>query len=654
MFTPKNSLWENFLTIIFFIPVTTYQLLRESGEWLWKRIRRANGWERSLVVGVVGLPISGASAWQVANLLAFHYGLGGLSWFFCFIVSAVLIWSHAWSSLYYFGLRHVWNLGEKAFKQWDRFCRNGLHPMLRALTDWTRQAPGANKLWLAVEGEDGRSGTAVRVLEVIAGVSIFGGAAYTGYLTYGAVTATALVDSGTLMMILGLTAAATVFGSIMMFFISMAEGKAPAIVAAYSALLAGATAYAATQFPLVSQTPVSNSAGIALGVFDFFVNVTYVLPLAISLMQSGTIKRLVERWFDLIKDSYAEEENKDFQRFYQHALNLTLAPVLGFTIYIMATASALPVWSAALLAAATAIYSYCEAFRKRLNSYRCNLEMGTTIVFLAGAAAFTFMPAANAAISVAWAIGSMVFTYLFAYPAFYLTTRMIATRVNVGTVNCGTLGLALEKLHGSLSASVTAMFEALRTKRREAFDDNTDFSALFGHVLNLVIVATAVYSGTPVAMDYLTSSFWLNAAIAFFVATNGFVLLGKLFSSYSAHTWAAVLGLSSAAATGYYSYQVSDSVVTSVVLAAAVADIAAYVVAPLSYLAVRNVTAGFTPGLAKFARDSFDAIWSIYVRIWAAIGTRFAIVMTILAPIFASIINACRAVSATVSRIFGH
>ncbi|HNA72869.1 MAG TPA: hypothetical protein PKW73_06010, partial [Candidatus Obscuribacter sp.] len=124
--------------------------------------------------------------------------------------------------------------------------------------------------------------------------------------------------------------------------------------------------------------------------------------------------------------------------------------------------------------------------------------------------------------------------------------------------------------------------------------------------------------------------------------------------SYSAHTWAVVLGLSSAAATGYYSYQVSDSVVTSVVLAAAVADIAAYVVAPLSYLAVRDVTAGVTPALAKFARDSFDAIWSIYVRIWAAIGTRFAIVMTILAPIFASIINACRAVSATVSRIFGH
>lgn len=654
MSTNKSSLWQTLLTIILFIPATAYQLLKESGDWLWKRIRRANGFERTLVVGIVGAPISGATAWQVANLLSFQYGLGGWSWFFCFVVGSVVIWSHVWSSLYFFGLRHVWNLCEKVFKQWDRFCRNGVHPMLRALTDWTRQAPGANKLWKAVEGEDGRRGTAVRVLEVILGVSVLGGAAYTGYLTYEAVTAAALVDSGTLMMILGLTAAATVFGSIMMLVMSLSDSKAPVVIAAYSALLAGATGYTATQFPLVSQTPINNSAGIALGLFDFFVNVTYVLPLAISLMQSGTIKRLVERWFDLIKDSYAEESNKDFQLFFHHAMNLILAPVLGFTIYVMAIASALPVWAAALLAAATAIYSYCEAFRKRLNSYRCNLEMGTTIVFLAGAAAFTFMPAANAAISVAWAIGSMVFTYLFAYPAFYLTTRMIATRVNVGTVNCGTLGLAMEKLHGSLSASVTAMFEALRTKRREAFDDNTDFSALFGHVLNLVIVATAVYSGTPVAMDYLTSSFWLNAAIAFFVATNGFVLLGKLFSSYSAHTWAAALGLSSAAATGYYAYQVSDSVVTAVVLAAAVADIAVYVVAPLSYLAVRKLTVGVTPGLAKFARDSFDAIWSLYVRIWAAIATRFAIVLAILAPIFASITNAFRAVSATVSRIFGH
>lgn len=654
MSTNKSSLWQTLLTIILFIPATAYQILKESGDWLWKCIRRANGFERTLVVGIVGAPISGATAWQVANLLSFQYGLGGLSWFFCFVVGAVLIWSHVWSSLYFFALRHVWNLCEKVFKQWDRFCRNGVHPMLRALTDWTRQAPGANKLWQSVEGEDGRRGAAVRVLEVILGVSVFGGAAYTGYLTYGAVKAAALIDSGTLMMILGLTAAATVFGSIMMLVMSLSDSKAPVVITAYSALLAGTTGYVATQFPLVGQTPVSNSVGLALSVFDFFVNVTYVLPLAISLLQSGTIKHLVELWFDLIKDSYAEESNKDFQLFYQHALNFILAPVLGSAIYIMATASALPVWSAALLASATAIYSYCQAFRKRLNSYRGNMEMGLTIVFLAGAAAFTFVPAANSAISVAWAVGSMVFTYLFAYPAFYLTTRMVATRINVDSINCGTMGLALEKLHGRLSASVNALFEALRAKRREAFDDNSDFSVLFGHGLNLLVTATAVYSGTPVAMEYLTGSFWLCAAITFFVATNGFVLLGRLFSRYSAETLAAVLGLSSAAATGYYAYQVSDSVVTAVVLAAAVADIAIFVVAPLFYLAARELTVGVTPGPAKFARDSFDALWTIYCRIWAAIGTRFAMVLAILAPIFASITNAFRAVSATVSRIFGH
>lgn len=642
MSTRNPSVIQFILKLVFFIPVGVYQILKSSGKWLQKRIGR-DGWVRHLVVDLVGVPISGVVGWQLADVAAFTWGLGSLSWFTIFIVTSVLIWSHLWCSIYYFALRHIWDFIERVLKYWDRFCREILSPVTRDITNWTRKAPGADALWSNVETPEGYRSTGVRFLEAFLAVTGVGFIAFASYLAYGA-TMTAgsvYVASHTVMVVTALAAAATTFGTLFAIAASLLDSKAPNVVVSWSTIVAASVAWFVHSF-----TGLSGGANAAISGATWLFGTAYLLPGAITVMQTGRIKKLVMRWYGLIDDCYHEEENKDFQKFNHHLQNLIMAPVIGWCVYGISLQASSPLWLAVVLGAVAFVYGYTEFYKKDLNTSRGNAELGATFVLLATYFAYDSIAPASTFASVALVIGLLVANFLVVYPLVYIVTRAITTPIAAAA------GVKLEAMHTFLSSGINKMFEGLRELQTKAWDDRTDFAPLFGQVLNLVVVGAAVLQGGPALSGHMTSYTWLNVILTAFIGVNAFVLFGRLFTRYGAETLSTVLGLSSAASVGYYAYVASGSYTVAVAMGIIVCGIAAGVIAPLFYLGLRKIAEPVTPTLAPLAKDGFEALWNIYKEIWAFIGRISAQVLSIFAPIFALVAGTIAAVSASISRMF--
>jgi hypothetical protein len=198
-----------------------------------------------------------------------------------------------------------------------------------------------------------------------------------------------------------------------------------------------------------------------------------------------------------------------------------------------------------------------------------------------------------------------------------------------------------------------AAFAVLAEKRKEAFNDRSEFAKLFGHLLNLVILVIALLQALPVVSAKLTSNFYVDAAIIAFVSINGFVLLGRLFSYYSATTLASVGGLVTLATVGYYVNELSGSLTAAVLLGLSAAGLVGGVFAPLLYLQFSKLFTPITPALAPFFNQAFEALWTVYKALWASVARQFRFLLVILQPVLAAIARTWQVVTAQIARVFG-
>lgn len=632
------------LKIVFFVPIAAYQLLKGSGEWLQKKIRRANGWERSLTVALVGLPISLVTGWQLADTLAFRWGLGSMSWFALFASSSVLVWSHVWSSIYYFALRYIWDFISFLLRQWGRFCREVLNPALREATNYFRRAPGAERLWSAVE-QNGTRSPGVRVLEAllaIAAVTVF---LFAGYIAYDAVmVATSLyLSSHTIQLVLAIAAFVTVSGTLSFMAAELFDSRTANIVVYWSIVTGAALAWATNS---IFSVPVAYL--VALGLAGFLFGVTYGIPGLVAILQSGKLIELVRQWYGLIESVYHEEADKDFAKAYVHGVNALLTPVFGYVAYSVIVYGGMPVWSAVLLSIFTMIYVYSEGPKKvsrythvvgedHLTSQEVydNARVSGSVIFLIAYATFSLVSTSSTIMAVGAGLAALAVSFALVYPMFYLVLKATFSSVSKP------YGENLETLHSRLSGRVHQLFVSMREKQKAAWDDRGDFSAFFGQILNLALVIGTLFNASDLASALIGNSI-VSTVIMWFLALNGYVLLGRIFTSYAGITFSAVLSLTSASSVGYLAWSTSGSVFTTVLAALLVCVVIGYALAPMLYLGVRKVISPVvSPQLSRFVVGVFETVWRLYTEVWTMVGT-------VVRPV----VETVRALSASISSLF--
>ncbi|MBS2009303.1 MAG: hypothetical protein JST01_19775 [Cyanobacteria bacterium SZAS TMP-1] len=639
----RMSFAQLLLNVIFIIPVT----LRVSGKWLCHRAYGTGGWARTLPVALVGLALGVMTGWQAADRIAFEFAPGAFSWllnssswFLTFLLVASLVYTHVWSALYYFALRHLWDLWERAWRAYERIWKSVLLPGLEALVKIIKVAPGSTYLWSHLEDENGIRSKEIRLLEVLCIIAIFGAGGYSGYLTYELVSASGLQFVG--LSAVATTLAVIVAGSLVGLISPLFDSKAYASVAAASAMSTSVLLFLPPAF--LGQT----FAIKALALFAMFVfGVAYMVPALVIFLQGGFMKKVLTQWRRMLDTAYGEETDKDYQRFFQHALNIVLSFVLTWIAYSISISIGFASWLAFLIAALTLVYTYAEGFQKHLGQSKANTELAIVSILSVSYLTYQAVTASSAAVAFGLSLAAFLATALIAYPFFYIALRFVSRPFATSA------GYALEKVHARLSSRVVAAFAWLRRKQDEAFNDRSEFAGLFGHLLNVAILAAALTLWIPSAAAYATSNIFFEIAIFAFVSVNGFILLGRLFSSYSGATLGFFTGLSTFAAVAYFVNDMSGSLTIALLVAGVASGIVGGVVAPLFYLQVARLLAPFTATLAPPVNRVFNILWSAYRDLWIAFGRHFAVVLALLQPLFAAVARTWQTVAAQLTRLFG-
>ncbi|MBP6745719.1 hypothetical protein KA344_10830, partial [bacterium] len=636
METPKTSFFQLILNIIFFIPVT----LKISGEWLCKRAYGSGSWARTIPVALIGVILAAMFGWQFADWLAFSYALGSASWLLIFLVATTLTYTHVWSSVYYFVLRHIWDFWEKLWRLYEKLWKDALLPAVEQIVTMIKLAPGAAALWSQLENEYGSRSKGIRFIETVLIIAIFASASYVGYLAYGWVLTVGASFAG-------LQAVAVVSGFMLaVILVSLVSplfsNKAYQSIVAYGLLgswaLVEYVPFVATQSEVVKVATFAGSSLLAI---------TYIMPAVVVGLQGGFMKRVLHYWSKLLNSSYGHEDDKDYQRFFQHLLNIGLAFAFSWVFFSVSVSTGLPIWLSWTIAAITLVYTYTEGFQKHFGRSQATSEMAVATILVAAYGTYHMALTGSAALNFGLAVAALLSTGLVFYPMFYIAVRAITRPLSQS------VGYALENLHSRLSSKIVAAFALLAEKRKEAFNDKSEFAKLFGHLLNLTILIIALVQALPVVSLKLTSNFYVDAFIIAFVSINGFVLLGRLFSYYSGATLAFVSGLVTLASVGYYVNELSGSLTTAVLLGFAAAGVVAEVFAPLFYLQFARLFTPVTPVLAPFFNRAFEALWSAYKALWAAVGRQFRFVLIVLQPVLAAIGRTWQVVTAQIARVFG-
>ncbi|MDP3507997.1 MAG: hypothetical protein Q8T09_08415 [Candidatus Melainabacteria bacterium] len=636
METPKTSVFQFILNIIFFIPVT----LKISGEWLCKRAYSTGSWTRTIPVALIGAVLAVLAAWQTADWLAFSYGLGSATWLLIFLVVTTLTYTHVWSSLYYFVLRHVWDLWEKLWRSYEKLWKNALLPALEQIVAMVQRAPGAMALWSQLQNQYGGRSKGIRFIETVLYIALFAAVSYYGYLTYAWVLTLGIS-------FVGLQAFAAVAGFILaLALVSLVsplfDSKAYQSIVAYGLL----GSWALVQYvPFVAAQ--SEVVKVATFAASSLFAITYLVPALVVGLQGGFMKRVLHYWSELLNSSYGDEEDKDYQRFYQHLLNIGLAFAFAWVLYSLSIATGLALWLAWLIAVVSLVYSYTEGFQKHFGHSQATREMALATILVASYGTYHAALTNSAALNFGLLVATLLSTGLVIYPIFYIVVRAITRPLS------SSVGYALERLHGRLSSKIVAAFAVLAEKRKEAFNDRSDFAKLFGHVLNLVILVIALLQALPVVSAKLTSNFYVDAIIIAFVSINGFVLLGRLFSYYSATTLASVGGLVTLATVGYYVNELSGSLTAAALLGLSAAGLVGGVFAPLLYLQFSKLFTAITPTLAPVFNQAFEALWTVYKALWASVARQFRFLLVVLQPVLAAIARTWQVVTAQIARVFG-
>jgi len=640
METPKTTVWQLLLNIIFFIPVT----LRISGKWLCQHAysRSHNGgWGRTIFINIVGVLLGIAVGWQSADTLAFVYELGTPSWILTFVVAGVLTYTHVWASLYHFVLRYIFDVWDKLWSAYERLWREGLLPTIASITNTLKMLPGSSHLWSQLQNEYGSRSKGVRFLEVLLTIGVFATAAFIAYETYQWVLHFnyTFVGFTTVAVAAGLSA-----GGIAIAIVSPAfDSKSYSVVTAASTLGAWALV---TYVPAVAALQLPVKAGVFAGAEVF--GIAYAVPGFVVILQGGLMRKILTQWKKLLDSAYGDESDRDYLRFFQHVSNIVLAAVLTWASYVLSIEATLPLWLAYTVATITAVYSYAEGFQKHFGKDQGNRDIAAVTITLAAFAAYHAGFATSTMVNLVLSVVTLFGSALIVYPMAYITLRALTRFISAP------VGVTLESIHSKLSSKIVAAFASLRAKQDEAFNDRSDFAIMFGHLLNIGVLATALVVALPAVSPTITNNPFVDMAIIAFVGINGFVLLGRLFTYYSGATLAFFTGMTTLATVGYYVNGVTGSWITAGFLGLFASGVVGGVIAPLFYLYVaKKILSPFTDTLAPIVIRIFDALWTAYKALWTAVGRQIDRVLAFLAPIMAAIARTWQTIAAQIGRIFG-
>lgn len=658
IFAEGDSLWMKALKLFAAPFVILVMLYWQPAKYL---SRKAYGgkWSHALVSGLIGLAAAIAAAVYTSGVLSVGMGYAFL-WSATGALAAFLfVGGIGWPVSYLAVFKPLWELGGKFLRATDKFARQVAKPFFAGLTSIGRKAPFAGFLWENVEASpvapDSEPSSAKKPISrwatgalggllVIANLAL---GAYIGVAVFNwllAAIPVVLLSYFVNQALAGLLAATAVTLVCVPLFQIESEGKGGFVVTVVSA----AATWAAVHF---AGLPLIYSPLVLIG--SFF----YGVPGLITLAQGGLVKAFFKAWGRLLDAVYDDEKNKDFQRFFHNLMNFVVAGIAGVAAHVVAGLIGLPTILAALVTIIAALYSYVEALRTSIGK-----SSGTPVIAVvsslgAGAAVWFGLPY-FAAVSAPWtaaaAVASVFATGFVFFPVFYLVVRALG-------VAAGVDGLWLDGLRTRATTVWAGMRARVRKLQRAAFDDTTPFSQMFGHLINIGVMAAVLLKALPLAVGYVHLSFWLITALAVFLAINMFMLLGKLFSRYGAETLALFAGVSSGLGGAHFAWIASGgNIYATVSVGLVLAGFVGGILAPVTYLVARRITDSWlTFWLAPLLNKSFDYLWDRYEDFWrlfarlyrfvskiwrsvwgfikSIIGPVFSFIWSIVGPILATI-----------------
>lgn len=638
---------------LLFIPTVIYMALRESGKWLGKRAYRG-GLVRSICVGLVGFALACMTSISSADFLSETLGWSPAAWFVGATVVFVLTVTHIWPALYIAVVRHVWNFGEWLLKQIRAFSKEVLKPAAFGLVGFLRKSPGSDYLWNIVEGKSGGKSWGIRLLAILLFLGAVALSALVGYTVFSALSGILPLPMLAFLHLEELVAGVvglTVFYVLASTFVAFIDdGEAPATALIFSGL---------STYGVVAHTSLFAGASLPLTIagaaFAFLAGVTYVLPALIAVLQGGLIERVLKAWGRLLDSVYADDENKEFRRFYQHVMNIVIAVAVGLLIHSNIGLIKLPALAGIILSVLAGVYCYAALGKDILNRGGGNALIGLLVSLLSGYLAYSLLPV-HFALAGAWLVVAVVVsvfgTGLLLYPFAYMVVRALTGFA------APFLGELLESLHTGVFRVFKSVNEYIRKMQRAAFDDRTGFDSLFGHVGTVLVVVAAVQSILPLAAPFLPAAFWLSTFIVAAVGLNLVILMNRLFRRYSAESFSFAVGITSLFLVGRAVLDSSGDWIAAAVVGLTASWLLGAVFAPAIYLALRApanllVTKWLGPVLDRVA----DFIWQTYVSIWSFVAERFSwlikIAMVFLTPVIAVVRGIMERVRQIYARLTG-
>jgi hypothetical protein len=648
------------LGLLLYIPAALLMPFWEAGKFLTKKAYSGGGWVRGLFVGLSGIPATFYGAYFAANVVGWHYHLNWSLWSLAGALGAAFVAGIAWPAFYLFPVKPIWDGAEKLFKANEKFAKNVVQPLASALIAVVRHLPVSEHLWEISEGKT-KSGRKWGMKALTFGLSVvdLGAGLAAGYFVYhlglhlipvfGALPLTGVFASQVIAATFAVMSVVFVTGFLWQYMFEDNNNKGGEAITAVT-YAGGLTYLAVTKLAFLAG--LSTVALVPAAAVVFVACLAYVVPGLLSLLQGGLMERILKGWSNLLESAYDSEKDKDYALFFAQIANIGVAATEALVAYFVAGAVHLPQAIVYGITAVVALWSYASNPRELTSSRQVSPIFGATLALAAGVASWYFAPAsiiAHGFYRFAFGAGMTLFTGLLAYPIAYLALRLVTKPA------APALGKALAAVSTRTTETYKKVSDKVRKLQRAAFDDNTPYSGMFGHLFIIGVIVLAVLHGVPLALPFISFGFWINTALTVFAAINVYMLLAKLSSHYGAETFSVATAGIALLSAGHWALGLSGgNYWAAAVVGLTAAGITGGLIAPAAYVLARvPVNVVLTPWLAPLIKTVFDGLWSVYAGFWSKFSVVFRVLQAILGPLFAIIASIWAGVAAAYARMFG-
>ncbi|MBU6451019.1 MAG: hypothetical protein KGS72_04520 [Cyanobacteria bacterium REEB67] len=635
----------------------------EAGKYLTKKTYQGS-FVRGLLVSLTGLPVTAYGAYFVADVVGWTYNFSWPVWILAGALSAAIVGGIVWPALYLVVFKPIWDLVDKIFKLNRKVAENVVQPLSSALVGAVRHLPGADALWSVAEGKT-KSGRkwGLKALTGVLGLGALAAGLAAFYLVFSVVSPLVPVF-GVLPLLSGVFLSQIVAGALALTALVLSSGFLLQYIEygqdkkeeeSFTAVVySAAITYGVSKLAFFGALSLFAQAPVALGVF--VASLAYVLPSAIAILQGGLMEAFLKGWKKLLDAAYDSEEDKDYALFFAQVANICVALCEGLIAYFVAAAIHLPAVAMYAVAAVVALFSYASNPKDLTGTRRVTPLFGVGTAVGSGVLAYYFAPAAVTSsdfLHYAFGVGIAFFVGLVFYPFAYLALRFVTRPV------APSVGPALLAASAAADKAYKVVGDRLRKLQRDAFDDSSAYSGMFGHLFLLAMIGAAVFQGAP-ALYWTTigtvgMAFWLKALVTAVAATNVYVLLAKLSSRYGAETFSLVSAAAAFLAVGQWALGIAaGNYWAAGVIGVCAAAVVGGLVAPVVYLVPRGLAnVILTPWLAPLLKSVFDAIWTLYAGFWKRFASMLSFLRFLFAPFVAICVTVWAGMRAAYGRILG-